>query len=707
MMARSISRRVRVRSVPVPVPVPSAFLSHVHRQGSLGLRGTMSRMRYQTISGGFHAYNLRRSLASVSSPYSGNINEQYSRSYDETAATPSESNNKRKHFWSLEELDTETERLLAYCRGELSMIDATATASPDIAIQHISSSRHIFHVLEAWMEQAKDGQGIQAAKKAQTVLESVLNPPALQTEDADQRYSSLPRFITSNYCDVVLQAFAVCDGGLQAAEQAEALLRNTMIHHHPHCHSNNNDNEQQQRRRLMAPTLKSFNIVLMCWARSHAREAGVRATQLIENIMMDEWNRQMVPAVFAEDADRDGRQCWVDERSLVNWIDAWTHSGHAEAPERALSILREALYATDHDDSDNINSSSSSSSDISSDTTAADNNNMFRNLQLDVAVFNATIHAWVRSNRGRPAALQAEEILHLLIQWSQTRQLSLSSSPLRMGDDEAAAANSLKPNTRTYSLIIDAWAHCEQDEENGNAAERAEAILFHMYQQYREGRGDGGIHVKPNAIVFTTCVAAWSRAAPHCNPAPERAERLWDKLNEMYLESGSRDPDLEPGPQIANAVISAWSRCRNRDDSVEGALRALERFKQMAMVDLTSYNTVLDGMSKKGMGRDAMKMLQWLEAECQKSGQEHLTPDTISYNSVLAALSRSTTDRSKIGDEAERLLRSMEALDGSANLQGGVALPERPGRHLKPDKRSYTGKFLFSGWFVFLLFVFL
>ena len=158
------------------------------------------------------------------------------------------------------------------------------------------------------MEQAKDGQGIQAAKRAQTVLESVLNPPALQTDRADQRYSSLPRFITSNYCDVVLQAFAVCDGGPQAAEQAENLLRNTMIHHHPHphCHSNNNDNEQQQRRRLMAPTLKSFNIVLMCWARSRAPAAGVRATQLIENIMMDEWNRQMVPAVSADD-DREDR----------------------------------------------------------------------------------------------------------------------------------------------------------------------------------------------------------------------------------------------------------------------------------------------------------------------------------------------------------------------------------------------------------------
>jgi hypothetical protein len=139
----------------------------------------------------------------------------------------------------------------------------------------------------------------------------------------------------------------------------------------------------------------------------------------------------------------------------------------------------------------------------------------------------------------------------------------------------------------------------------------------------------------------------------------------------LYSETGRTDIELEPTTQIGNAVISAWSRASSRPDSLERALWGLEKLKREAKDDLISYNTVLDAMSKKGLAKDAMELLQWLEAESKKR-RGSLAPDLVSYNSVLAAIGRSSKDDPAVyvpALEAERLLRNMR---------------------VKPDKLSYT-----------------
>jgi pentatricopeptide repeat protein len=204
-------------------------------------------------------------------------------------------------------------------------------------------------------------------------------------------------------------------------------------------------------------------------------------------------------------------------------------------------------------------------------------------------------------------------------------------------------------------------------------------------QLYREGGSDGT--VKPNAILFTTCIAAWSRAASNCPHAPERAEHLWEVLNDLYSETGCQDKDFEPSTELGNAVISAWSRCTSRTDSVQCALGALEKLRQASKADLISYNTVLDAMSKKGLGKEAMDLLKWLESETS-CGPNGLMPDRVSYNSVLAALSRSNTNRCAAAEEAEKLLRKMEAIDGPVQ----ASLSREQQRDRRPDKMSYTCK---------------
>lgn len=582
-------------------------------------------------------------------------------------------NEKRKHFWSLEELQNETDQLMAYCRGAATY-DTRTSSNIDKDLHYISNSATIFNLLEAWMEQAKSGRGIEAARAARNILQNVMDPPVLlqtTTNSKDQyyqRYQFLPRIITTNFCDVVLQAYAVCNGRLPAAEEAETLLKD-MIRH---CQQNKNlkQQQQQQQQRLhsfrLAPTLKSFNIVLTCWARSEAPDAGRRAHQFINKTMMWEWNQWCVENGPSESLRYE---IYMDERSLVSLMDAWTHSRHLQAPERALELLHQAMNAPNGDKNNN-----------------SQNSVMFRNVRLDVAVFNACIYAWVQSGRGRAAARQAEDILRLLLQWSQTNNHTLT----------------VQPNTRTYSMIVDAWAHCSDSDNGGEeAAQRCEDILNLMYEQYQLGQSSITVEaadaaasgaVKPNKIVVTSAIAAWSRAAPHSQQAPDRAERLWQNLYELYQESGFRDSDLAPGVESGNAVLAAWARSyRTRHDSVEGALAALQRFRELQLVDLTSYNTVLDALSRKGRGREARQLLEWLE---EQQGQEQRSstittlapPNRISYNSVLSAIARSTVVDDKIGEEAEELLRAMEHLSSSD--------PRRT--DLKTDKLSYTSKFYFK-----------
>ena len=95
---------------------------------------------------------------------------------------------KRKHFWSLEELRRESDQLEAYCRNGLGLTN-------NVNLHYVTNTAHIFHLLEAWMEQAKaDAQstsairaslsGSEAARAARHVLLNVLDLPSSETTTA-------------------------------------------------------------------------------------------------------------------------------------------------------------------------------------------------------------------------------------------------------------------------------------------------------------------------------------------------------------------------------------------------------------------------------------------------------------------------------------------------------------------------------------------
>ena len=545
---------------------------------------------------------------------------------------------KQKHFWTLEQLQAHTDRLLEYCA-------AARDSRPSDLPYGRPSTAHFFQVMEAWMERSLQlANGIDSAERARSVLEAILPQRDIFQREytiagkvINPKAAFLKHIVQTSHYEVVLQAYAVAGGGVPAAERAESLVSQMIQACRVYMKQiSYRKGQGYNNLRPPEPTIKTFNILLNCWAKSGAYEAADRVEALWE--LMDQWNQSCTKWAL-QHPKYTYAGCRPNERSLVCWIEAWTHGRPQEAPEVALRILREVMIATDNPQLDQYEK--------------------YRDVQLDVAVFNAVIYAWVRSHRGRAAAMTAEEILQMLLQWSQVSNNSLRNRP------------SIEPNTRTYSMIIMAWAECEAVEHQGDAAQRAETILMKMVQLYQAGSHN----VKPNSLLFTSCIAAWSRAASHNLEAPGRAEQLWELLRSLYNETGSTDIEFEPTTHIGNAVISAWSRCIQRPDSVPRAIAALKLLQQEGKDDLISYNTVLDAMAKKGLAKDAMDLLQWLEQQ-STTRRTDLQPDLVSYNSVLAAFGRATVEPLPAAEEAEALLRKMEWWP-----------------RLKPDKKSYNCTF--------------
>lgn len=505
---------------------------------------------------------------------------------------------KRKHFWTLEELNQRTEKLIA------------VISSPTSEDRRQVSEDDCYNVLEAWMELAKEEHGLQAATRARTLLD--------QMEAA----SFIPK---TSFYDVVLQAYAVSRGLQPAAEGAQNLLERMLTRCREYQNvKENEENHQYRRRPPPEPSAKTFNIVINCWSKSEAPQAGYYAEQVYA--AMQTWGQECQSKSNRSENSQSPYHyhgCLPNSRSLNGVLIAWYKCGHVQAPERAMAILNRALEEQRLEVPDAV--------------------------QPNLTTFNAVIDTWVQSNRGREGAAKAEEILKLIIHWNQ--------------NEKSMQGGILVPDTRSYTAVLNAWARCEAREQTGDAAKRAQDILFSMIRFYHDG-----VDVKPNLVSFTTCIAAWAR----CNDpsAPENAERLFDTLIDLFKESG--DTDFEPTVECGNAVITAWARAIHRPDSTERAIATLEKLKNFAEPDLISYNAVLSAYSKAGMGQKATEMLTWLEATTETK----LQPDIISYNSVLTALAKDREPGST--EQAEALLENMEKLSEAGNT------------HVRPNKISFT-----------------
>ena len=332
---------------------------------------------------------------------------------------------------------------------------------------------------------------------------------------------------------------------------------------------------------------KSFNIAINAWAKHGGFEAGIQAEKLFRNL------ENLHQAEVNEKHDLQPNQ-----RTITGVVEAWANSGHPSSPERILAILQFAIHKVHRSD--------------------------LKSISLDTVFFNTVIRALANIRGDREAANTCERVLQLMQDF-----------------------DGLEPSTRTYSMVLHAWAQCEKKEKQGRAAKRAEKILGTMTELYTNGAD-----VKPTTKSFTTCIAAYSR----CD-APERAQMLLEKLLDLYKKT--KDPDLRPDAPAGNAVVIAWSRSQ-RPDFVVKTKQALAKLEEFAEPDLISYNSLIHAFSRDGDASAALELVEWLE------NVSAFEPDVVSYNSVINALAKSQSREAAL--QAERLLSKMEDLASCGRL---------------------------------------
>ena len=361
------------------------------------------------------------------------------------------------------------------------------------------------------------------------------------------------------------------------------------------------------------PKAKSFHIVMTAWINSKSTDAGPRVEELYDEMMSQE-----------DDSTKP------NIRSLTAVVEAWAGPSrrHGKSLDRILTMKERAT------------------------TILSQDQELSHHIQPDLAFFHVVMSSVIKTERDRrKGALTVMGLLHELQNLQETNPELL-----------------LTPTTHTYSIVLHAWAQCESNENNGDAAAEAERLLKSMVELYRSG-----LPVKPNLKCFSTCISAWGYATK-LPDAPERAQKLLHELQKLNQET--KDEDFHLDVRVGNAVLSAVARSR-RQDVAERTLEALEKMKEFTTPDTISYNSCIYAYGKAKMADKALDLLEWMK------DNENLAvrPDIVSYNNCIRALS--SMDGLEAALKAQGLLEELESLSETRLA-------------LKPTKVTFTT--IISAW---------
>jgi hypothetical protein len=240
------------------------------------------------------------------------------------------------------------------------LIDVVQGRITDDAIRAIDC----FHALEAWMKLARDDDDdsranrIEAAQRAQTLLE------ALEKNFDKESSAIVPTIIVPNdsFYNVVLQAYAVCGGGVSAAESATAMLRRWL--------ENCRRQFGKQQSRYPEPDIRSFTTVMNSWAKSGSKKSGIPEETVLQ--WMEDWIHHDCQQLQAKDKSFPYHGRLMDDHTLSTLIHAWTQSGQSHASNGAMKKLKAAV-------------------DVKRSPSSEDR---FQQVKLNTVVFGSVIHSF-------------------------------------------------------------------------------------------------------------------------------------------------------------------------------------------------------------------------------------------------------------------------------------------------------------------------
>jgi PPR repeat len=270
--------------------------------------------------------------------------------------------------------------------------------------------------------------------------------------------------------------------------------------------------------------------------------------------------------------------------------------------------------------------------------------------ELNVKDYNCLLEGWARSGSGEAAAERCELILM-----------------------EMQAHPTIRPNLSSFKTVLMAWRCATEQESNysHDSCLRAQQVLEWMIDLYVTGQNRLAC---PDSDCFDICLQAWARS--NHPEAPAKTEQLLGAMEQLY--EATLIQKLKPQTTSFNAVLYSWSKHGNAERAVKvlGFMEHLAATGETPVPDMVSYSTVISGFAKQLNGaRQAEKLLQRVEQE-YKNGNMQLEPDTMLYNTVISAWSKS------FQQGAYRRARSI--------LSRQMTLHKQTGGRFRPDVYGFT-----------------
>ncbi len=548
---------------------------------------------------------------------------------------------------------------------------------------------HIDQIMESWTNQ----HSLHAAKRCEQLLLALeLNYQSLSRSDSHSSFESeadseskkrktspssllIPNSISYNH---VIQSYAQSGGGEQAARKAEEILHR-MLHNQSETPSTKSPKSPPPQ-----PIPSTYHQVMSAWSKSNSIDAGLKAEEIYA---LFEEQQQQQPHNHKDTILRPSA------RSLAIVFDAWANSSnHPDAVHRVITTLHHVIEKERQALSTLSSSSSSSSSSPSTTSTTKPrplrllNKVVFHSVLLTLAnhvesqsFINNNNHRNRRNNNNNNAmeyATKAQEIFDLM--------QSLHENDFYMDDENNNGChaendniilvndnsnlslddNNLRPNTRTWSLLLRCWTNAvnPNDPDGGErAASHADSLLRAMEELYKDG-----YDVKPNSYCYASCIQAWSKCKS--KTGFKQAMEILQSKERMYQES--KDDELCPNSFEYNVCLSAL--CGNVGDNgtiiLKDAERLFETMKEYGVADTTSHNTMMSAYIKANVNQCHIQVWDLFQ-QMKESG---CTPDVISYNTVIDAMGRSGDSKS-----IKHIIHMLESMIESKD-------------EIMPNKRTFT-----------------
>jgi len=434
----------------------------------------------------------------------------------------------------------------------------------------------------------------------------------------------------------------------QDATIVEQLLNRFLKEYQYSTECTNNDRQSNQNN-LNART---YNLAIKAWANANVRGSAEKAERLLKRLKVANinWGKAVAPATSLQ----------PDLYSFAYCYAAW---------------YRESIFAART--IGNMKASSVA-------------------MRKAESVLQSMKQVLMEGNDLSQSLNIVEDVNSLFVMWSNTNidMPDMSDHFLRFVNVESTGTNDTWLNTRSYNLVINAWAKSGSN----HSINRAEALLDDMEKSAK---------VTPDVLSYSgviSCIAKSKRATDakkaqnllhrmtkvsgvspdnvifnqvmniYCKRGSKGSADQCEKLlKQMELLSDEGNQQVAPNVRTYNILLSAYANEKGPLDA-EKVLQRLEMHGSIKPNSI-SYTTVMDGYAKIGDAHNNLRILSLMQKSFE-DGNAQAKPTRRAYVSALNSLAKS--GRGDAGTRAEALVQTMEKISQAGNSD------------LKPDTTVYN-----------------